>query len=75
MVTYFLLNRCNEFSRAMLDPDKVNVESMTADLLSYCPDISVRTRMWKDFVKRKSEAGGTLNAATLNQRRFLGVYL
>lgn len=70
MVTYFLLNRCNEFSRAMLDPDKVNVESMTADLLSYCPDISVRTRMWKDFVKRKGEPGGALNAALLTKGDF-----
>jgi len=55
MVTYFLLNRCNEFSRDIKTHDNVDVSAMTADLLSYCPDVKEREKMWKEFVKRKND--------------------
>jgi len=71
MVTYFLLNRCNEFSRAMQDPDKVNVEAMVSDLISYCPDIPARTKMWNDYLKRKKDPGSSeTNAALLTKGDF-----
>lgn len=57
MVTYFLLNRCNEFSRDIKSHDKVDVSAMTADLLSYCPDVKEREKMYVDFVKRKDDEG------------------
>jgi len=77
MVTYFLLNRCNEFSRDIKQHDSVDVSAMTADLLSYCPEVRKREEMWKDFVKRKDdeEVKGTakykeLNAAILTKGDF-----
>jgi len=72
MVTYFLLNRCNEFSRAMQDPEKVDISAMTADLLSYCPEVTRREKMWEDFVIRKKTGEGNkeVNAAILTKGDF-----
>ena len=77
MVTYFLLNRCNEFSRDIKTHDKVDVSAMTADLLSYCPDVAEREKMWDSFTKRKDEEiegmtklGKELNAAILTKGDF-----
>ena len=77
MVTYFLLNRCNEFSRDIKSHDKIDVSAMTADLLSYCPDEKEREKMWKEFTKRKDEEvegydkqARELNAAILTKGDF-----
>ena len=76
MVTYFLLNRCNEFSRD-IKTHEVDVSAMTADLLSYCPEIKRREEMWEKFVERKedpkvdgSKAYKELNAAILTKGDF-----
>jgi hypothetical protein len=77
MVTYFLLNRCNEFSRDIKQHDNVDVSAMTADLLSYCPEITRREKMWQDFTDRKADTAvesnskkRELNAAILTKGDF-----
>ncbi|MCJ7425057.1 hypothetical protein MUP01_12450 [Candidatus Bathyarchaeota archaeon] len=70
------MNRCNEFSRDIKQHDNVDVSAMTADLLSYCPEVKTREKMWQDFVKRKEEDGEgskqhkELNAAILTKGDF-----
>ena len=77
MVTYFLLNRCNEFSRDIKQHENVDVSAMTADLLSYCPEVKKREEMWSMFVKRKDDTQiesnsrkRELNAAILTKGDF-----
>jgi len=55
MVTFFLLSRCTEFSRAMQKPDDVDVDAMTADLLSYCPEVNRRNTLWDKYMDRKKD--------------------
>ena len=54
----------------MQDHEKVDVTAMTADLLSYCPDVKKRDKMWEDFIERKKKGAQELNAAILTKGDF-----
>jgi hypothetical protein len=70
MVTFFLLNECREFSRAMQKPDGVDIDSMTADLLSYCPEITRRDQLWDSYIDRKKKIESQTTAAILTKGDF-----
>ena len=71
MVTFFLLSRCTEFSRAMQKPDDIDVDAMTADLLSYCPEVSRRNTLWDKYMERKKDPKmKNLTAAILTKGDF-----
>jgi hypothetical protein len=52
MYTYFLLNQCAKYLDAMKNPDKIDLESTTASLLAFCPDITRREKLFKDYKER-----------------------
>lgn len=55
MVTFFLFTECKEFSKVMRNPGNANIDTATADLLSYCTDTKKREELWKKFVERKDD--------------------
>ena len=55
MYTYFLLNQCAKYLDAMKDPDKINVDSATASLLAFCPDVTRRDQLFDKYVDRKKD--------------------
>jgi len=66
MYTYFLLNQCAKYLDAMKDPDKINIDSATASLLAFCPDVSRRDTLFKTYVDRKKDVKmGTITASIL----------
>jgi len=66
MFTYFLLNQCAKYLDAMQQPKDINVDSATASLLAFCPDVPKRDQFWKDFVERKKDSEmGTITASIL----------
>jgi len=66
MYTYFLLNQCAKYLDAMQNPKNINVDSATAALLAFCPDVPKRNQFWDAFVERKKDTEvGTITASIL----------
>ena len=57
MFRYFLFHRWDVFLDDMRNPDKVDVDSTIASLLSTCTDKKKRSEFYNDYLKLKEELG------------------
>jgi hypothetical protein len=56
MATYFIMVEFQEFSRNIrVKSPNIDIDAMTADLLSYCPDTKKRDELLDRYVKRKDD--------------------
>jgi hypothetical protein len=67
MYTYFLLYRCGKYLDGMEQPKNINVDTATASLLAFCPDVNTRNKMWKAYHERKKDkdVGNDVSASIL----------
>ena len=66
MYTYFLLNQCAKYLDGMRTPESINVESATASLLAFCPDITRRDQLLNKYHERiKDTKIGEVTASIL----------
>lgn len=56
MYTYFLLQRAGKYLDAMLNQiDEETLETATASLLAFCPDVKKRDELFDNYVRRKQD--------------------
>jgi hypothetical protein len=66
MYTFFLLNQCAKYLDAMKNPESIDIESATASLLAFCPDIGRRDKLFDSFRDRtKDPKIGKITASIL----------
>jgi hypothetical protein len=66
MYTFFLLFQCGKYLDAMRTPDTIDIESTTASLLAFCPDIKRRDELFDKFKERSKDAKiGKITASIL----------
>jgi len=65
MYTYFLLNQCAKYLDAMRDPDKIDIQSATASLLAFCPDVPTRDRLYDKYKARIKEPNMAKETASI----------
>lgn len=71
MFTFFLFHRWDVYLDAMMTPDKIDVDSATASLLSTCTDEMLRTQFWEKYLKMKAEPDkGQITASILISGEF-----
>lgn len=52
LFTFFLLQRAGKYLDAMMNPEKIDIETATASLLAFCPDITTREKLFKEYKER-----------------------
>jgi hypothetical protein len=57
--TFFLFHRWDVYLDAMMTPDKIDIDSTTASLLSTCVDEDQRNKFWKQYMDKKEELNKT----------------